>query len=627
MRDVIRHRGPDDEGLFIDGAVGLGHRRLSIVDVAAGHQPMTNEDRTLHITYNGEIYNHADFREQLEALGHVYQTHCDTETILHLYEEHGAACVEHLRGMFAFAIWDQRRRELFIARDRLGVKPLYYAHSADGSLFFGSEIKAVLASGAVKPELNFAALPDYLANHATSGDETLFRGIKRLLPGHTMLWRDGKIEINRYWDVSFAKLDTADGNKRSDQDYIAEWSELFRHAVRLRLMADVPLGMFLSGGIDSSAIAAVMSGMVSEPIKTFSVAFKEREANELEYARLVSDAYQTNHHEIVVSPEEFFRALPTMVWHEDEPLAHPSSVALYFVSRLAAQHVKVVLTGEGSDELLAGYARYRKTIYNLALGARYHGMMPASIRNLVRNRIDGLGVKSKVRQKLRRTFLSLQPDIESIYFDNFAVFPRALQPQLMSQETQARSGAIDPYAGVRRVLGDTDAQSLLDRLLYADIKTYLHELLMKQDQMSMAASIESRVPFLDHKLVEFTSSLPERLKLRGWTTKYILRQSMKGVLPEKILSRPKMGFPVPIGKWFRSEYRSIIDEYVLSDRALQRGIFDREFVRGLAARHQAGEDHSERLWALVNFEMWQRQFIDGESHKIVESEPVDVVSV
>jgi len=627
MRDVIRHRGPDDEGLFIDGAVGLGHRRLSIVDVAAGHQPMTNEDRTLHITYNGEIYNHADFREQLEALGHVYQTHCDTETILHLYEEHGAACVEHLRGMFAFAIWDQRRRELFIARDRLGVKPLYYAHSADGSLFFGSEIKAVLASGAVKPELNFAALPDYLANHATSGDETLFRGIKRLLPGHTMLWRDGKIEINRYWDVSFAKLDTADGNKRSDQDYIAEWSELFRHAVRLRLMADVPLGMFLSGGIDSSAIAAVMSGMVSEPIKTFSVAFKEREANELEYARLVSDAYRTNHHEIVVSPEEFFSALPTMVWHEDEPLAHPSSVALYFVSRLAAQHVKVVLTGEGSDELLAGYARYRKTIYNLALGARYHGMMPASIRNLVRNRIDGLGVKSKVRQKLRRTFLSLQPDIESIYFDNFAVFPRALQPQLMSQETQARSGAIDPYAGVRRVLGDTDAQSLLDRLLYADIKTYLHELLMKQDQMSMAASIESRVPFLDHKLVEFTSSLPERLKLRGWTTKYILRQSMKGVLPEKILSRPKMGFPVPIGKWFRSEYRSIIDEYVLSDRALQRGIFDREFVRGLAARHQAGEDHSERLWALVNFEMWQRQFIDGESHKIVESEPVDVVSV
>jgi len=627
MRDVITHRGPDDEGLFIDGAVGLGHRRLSIVDVAAGHQPMANEDKTLHVTYNGEIYNHADFREGLEARGHIYQTHCDTETILHLYEEHGAACVEQLRGMFAFAIWDSRRRELFIARDRLGVKPLYYAHTADGSLYFGSEIKAVLAAGACKPELNFAALPDYLANHATSGEETLFLGIKRLLPGHTMLWRDGRIEIKRYWDVSFAKVESGASDSRRDRDYIEQWTELFRTSVRLRLMADVPLGMFLSGGIDSSAIAAVMSGMVSEPIKTFSVAFKEREANELEYARLVAKAYQTNHHEIVVSPEDFFSALPKMVWHEDEPLAHPSSVALYFVSQLAAEHVKVVLTGEGSDELLAGYARYRKTIYNLAFGARYHGLMPEVVKNVVRNRIDGLSVGSKVRQKLTRTFLSLQPDIESIYFDNFAVFPRSLQTELLSPETRARTGAIDPYAGVRRVLEDTDAQSLLDRLLYADIKTYLHELLMKQDQMSMAASIESRVPFLDHKLVEFTSSLPERLKLRGWTTKYVLRQSMKGILPDAILSRPKMGFPVPIGKWFRGAYRTVVDEYVLSDRALSRGIFDREFVRGLVERHQIGEDHSERLWALVNFEMWQRQFIDGQHEQVIESEPFESVAV
>ena len=308
-------------------------------------------------------------------------------------------------------------------------------------------------------------------------------------------------------------------------------------------MADVPLGMFLSGGIDSSAIAAVMSTMVSEPIKTFSVAFKEREANELEYARLVADRFKTNHHEIVVSPEDFFAALPKLVWHEDEPLAHPSSVALYFVSQLASQHVKVVLTGEGSDELLAGYARYRKTIYNLALGARYHAAMPDGMRNAIRNRIDGLPVNSKVRQKLVRTFLSLQPDIESIYFDNFAVFSRARQNELLTLDTRARAGALDPYAGVRHLLEKTDAKSPLDRLLYADIKTYLHELLMKQDQMSMAASIESRVPFLDHKLVEFTSSLPERLKLRGWTTKYVLRQSMKGILPEAILSRPKMGFP------------------------------------------------------------------------------------
>lgn len=609
MRDVITHRGPDDEGIFIDGAIGLGHRRLSIVDVAAGHQPMTNEDDTLHIVFNGEIYNHADYREQLEAKGHVYRTHCDTETILHLYEEHGTACVDYLRGMFAFAIWDQRRRELFIARDRLGVKPLYYFHADDGSLYFGSEIKTLFAAHARKPEINFTALPDYLANHATSGEETLFRGVNRLLPGHTLLWRDGRVEINRYWDVSFARSDEP---ARSDQDYIAEWSELFRTSVRLRLMADVPLGMFLSGGIDSSAIAAVMSTMVSDPIKTFSVAFKEREANELEYARLVADAYKTNHHEIVVSPEDFFSALPKLVWHEDEPLAHPSSVALYFVSKLASKHVKVVLTGEGSDELLAGYARYRKTIYNLALGARYHGAMPAGIRNAIRNRIDGMPVNSRMRQKLARTFLSLQPDIESIYFDNFSVFSRARQNDLLTPNTRERTGSLDPYAGVRHLLEQTDAKSPLDRLLYADIKTYLHELLMKQDQMSMAASIESRVPFLDHKLVEFTSSLPERLKLRGWTTKYVLRQSMKGVLPEAILSRPKMGFPVPVGKWFRGEYRSVIGEYVLSERALGRGIFEPEVVRTVVSRHDAGEDHSERLWSLVNFEMWQRQFLDGE---------------
>ena len=617
MRDVIMHRGPDDVGIFIDGNVGLGHRRLSIVDVASGHQPMTNEDGALQITYNGEIYNHADYRDDLESRGHVYRTHCDTETILHLYEDHGDACVNYLRGMFAFAIWDTKKRELFIARDRLGVKPLYYVHTDDGSLYFGSEIKTLFEAGAITPEINYAALPDYLANHATSGEDTLYKGVRRLLPGHTLLWRDGKLEIKKYWDVSFSKIEDTG---KSDKDYIAEWYELFRTSVRLRLMADVPLGMFLSGGIDSSAIAAVMSGMVDEPIKTFSVAFAEREANELAYARIVAEAYKTNHHEVVVSPEEFFNALPRLVWHEDEPLAHPSSVALYFVSLLASQHVKVVLTGEGSDELLAGYGRYRKTILNLSLGKHYRSLTPSAVRGAVRSGIQGLPT-SKMRQKLLRSFLGVAPDIESIYFDNFAVFPLAMQGDLLSNETLERIGGIDPYAGVRAALEETDADSLLDRLLYADIKTYLHELLMKQDQMSMATSIESRVPFLDHKLVEFTCSLPERLKLRGGTTKYILRESMKGVLPEVILSRSKMGFPVPIGAWFRGAYRSIIDEYVLSERAMSRGLFNPHFVRDIVNRHQSGvENHEERLWALVNFEIWQRQFFDGEA--LHESSPL-----
>src|SRR5690242_9326704 len=462
MRDVIRHRGPDGEGLFIDKNVGLGHRRLAIVDVAAGHQPMTNEDASLHITYNGEIYNHADYREWLESRGHVYKTHCDTETILHLYEEHGLGCVEHLRGMFAFAIWDQRKQELFIARDRLGVKPLYYFHADDGSLYFGSEIKTIFAAGALKPELNYAALPDYLANHAPSGESTLFEGVKRLLPGHTLVWRDGKIDIRRYWDVSFVKA--KDGH--SDQDYIEQWADMFRTSVKLRLMADVPLGMFLSGGIDSSAIAAMMSGMVSEPIKTFSVAFAEREANELEYARLVAEAYKTNHHEIVVSPEQFFEALPRLVWHEDEPLAHPSSVALYFVSHLAAQHVKVVLTGEGSDEMLAGYGRYRRTMWNLAMGQRYNKFTPSFARDALRSQIENTLPTGRLRQKLMRTFLVLSPELESIYFDNFAVFPTPMQQHMFTRETRARMHEIDPYLELRRVMSHTKDMSLLDGMLY-----------------------------------------------------------------------------------------------------------------------------------------------------------------
>ena len=611
MRDVLTHRGPDDHGLFVEGRVGLGHRRLSIVDVASGHQPMTNEDGSLQIVYNGEVYNHADYRAGLEERGHRYRTHCDTETILHLYEEEGARAVERLRGMFAFAIWDRNRSELFVARDRLGVKPLYYVHAADGSFYFASEIKALLAAGAVAPELNYAALPDYLANRATSGEETLFRGVRRLLPGHTLLWRDGRVRVEKYWDVSYAAQD--DGSSRSDEDYVEEWFETFRTAVRLRLMADVPLGMFLSGGIDSSAIAAVMSGMVGEPIKTFSVAFAEREANELAYARMVAGRFGTDHHEIVVSPEEFFAALPRLVWHEDEPLAHSASVPLNFDSRLSARHVKVVLPGEGSDETLAGYSRYHKTVYNLRLGRLYERAAPAALRRAAASAAARLAPAS-VARKLSRTFFNLPADVEHLFLDNFGVFRRDAQARLLTPEARERAGSLDPYAAVRGYLRGTDASSLLDQLLYVDTKGYLHELLMKQDQMSMEASIESRVPFLDHKLVELAARMPARMKLRGLTTKYVLRRAMRGLLPEPILTRKKMGFPVPMGAWLRGPFRHVVDEYVLGGRAAARGIFDPGFVRGLVARHQSGaEDHSERLWALVNFEMWQRQFFDGEA--------------
>jgi asparagine synthase (glutamine-hydrolysing) len=613
MRDTLVHRGPDGAGIFheeyADGAVaGLGHRRLSIVDVAHGAQPMASDDGALQLVYNGEVYNHPAEMRALQAEGVRYHTHCDTETVLRLYERHGARAPERLRGMFAVAIWDRRRRELFLARDRFGVKPLYYVHADDGTLYFASEIKALLEAGAVRPALNWRALPDFLANHAPSGDETLFEGVRRLPAGHTLVWRDGRIELRQYWDLSFARSGT---DHRPEKEIVAEYQERFREAVRIRLMADVPLGMFLSGGIDSAAITAAMSTLVDDQIKTFSVAFAEREANELHYARLVSQRYRTDHHEIVVSPDQFFDALPSLVWHEDEPIAHPSSVALNFVSRLAAERVKVVLTGEGSDETLAGYNRYRATIYQMAVGRRYEQLTPAALRGAVRSAVGALPA-GRLRQRLSRTILTRSADLDTLYFDNFAVFAHGEQPGLLSRAARERVAGADPYAAYHAALAKTDATTLLDRLLYVDSKTYLHELLMKQDQMSMAASIESRVPFLDHPFVEWVSTLPAEMKLRGMTTKYVLRQAMASQLPPEILSRKKMGFPVPVGAWFRGAHRHVVDEFVLGPRALARGVFDADAVRALAARHQAGENHSQRLWALVTAEMWQRIFLDGE---------------
>ena len=607
MRDAISHRGPDDEGIFIDENIGLGHRRLSIVDVAHGQQPMFNRDESCVIIYNGEVYNHADYRRELEAKGCEFQTNCDTETILHLYEEYGARCVEYLRGMFAFAVWDKRKKELFIARDRFGVKPLYYVFDDEGNLFFASEIKSLLEANAAKAELNYNALPDQLANHGTSGDETLFKGVKRLLPGHTLSWSDGKIRIQKYWDVSFEPKNDA----LSDRDFVEQWRGLFRESVKLRLMADVPLGMFLSGGIDSSAICAMMSEMVSEPIKTFSVGFKEREANEFEFARIVSEKFKTEHHEITITPEQFFGELPKLIYHEDEPLGFDSSIPLYFVSKLAQRHVKVVLTGEGSDEILGGYGRYQKTLTLLNYGEKYESFAPNFLRAAVKSGVATL--PNSLNRKLKRTFLSLDADIENLYFDNFAIFGKTMQAKLLTGDTKARIADENPYSQLHEWLKQTDAEELLDKLLYADTKTYLHELLMKQDQMSMAASIESRVPFLDHKLVEFTAKMPTRMKIRGRQTKWILREAMKGILPAEILTRPKMGFPVPLGDWLRGEFKSFVDEYVLSERAVSRGIFNADFVGELVAGHNAGEDQATRIFRLINLEIWHRQFIDGES--------------
>jgi asparagine synthase (glutamine-hydrolysing) len=611
MNTTIAHRGPDGDGIFLLEGIGLGHRRLSIIDPALGAQPMSVRNGEVQLVYNGEVYNHPTLMPELQAAGVKYRTHCDTETILHLYEREGREMPRRLRGMFALAIWDTRSRELLLARDRLGVKPLYYVHTSDGALYFASEIKALLAADAVRASLNLRAFPDYLANHGTCGDETLFEGVKRLPPGHTLVWRDGAIRMDRFWSLSFSP---AAIDQRPDRVLIDEYRERFRESVRLRLMADVPLGMFLSGGIDSASITAMMSTLVDEPIRTFSVAFAEREANELAYARLVATRYRTDHHEVVVTPEQFFAALPSLVWHEDEPIAHPSSIALNFVSRLAAERVKVVLTGEGSDETLGGYGRYRYTVWNMALGRMAEGLTGSLGRRLGNAVVDRLPHGSRWQSRLRRTALTRPATLVDLYFDNFAVFDRRAIRALLSPGHRESLGAIDPYARAHELLRETDAGSLLNRLLYVDLFTYLHELLMKQDQMSMAASIESRVPFLDHPLIEFTATLPERLKLRGRTTKYILREAMRDHLPAEILTRSKMGFPVPIGRWFRGAHRGIVDEFVLGERAGGRDLFDPAYVRAVVNEHAAGHrDHSERLWALVNVEIWHRIFLDGQS--------------
>ena len=614
MRDSIAHRGPDGAGLYLAPGVGLGHRRLSIVDVAHGQQPMYSEDKRLVIVYNGEVFNHPTLKPELEAAGVHYRTRSDTETVLHLYERFGERAVERMRGMFAFGLWDSRERRLLLARDRYGVKPLYYVHRSDGSLIFGSEIKALLPALEGRARLNREMLPDFLANHAPSGESTLFAGIMRLPPAHTLIWQDGRISIRQYWDLEFTEArDAPPPGSAAERAIVEEYRERFTEAVRLRLMSDVPLGMFLSGGIDSAAITATMATLVQEPIRTFSVAFAEREANELEYARLVAAAGRTEHREVIVAPEEFFAELPRLVWHEDEPIAHPSSVALYFVSRLAARHVKVVLTGEGSDETLAGYARYSVTAYNARLGDLYRRYLPGFARRALRGIVEALPVTSRLRQRASRTFLTRGGDLDDLYFDNFAVFGRAAQHELLNAELRSELATVDPYAAYHRALARMAGKPLLSQLLYADLKTYLHELLMKQDQLSLAASIESRVPFLDHPLTEWVAALPPTMKLRGTTTKWILRQAMQGRLPAPVLTRRKMGFPVPVGAWLRGTWRPLLDEYVTGPRLRRRGLFDARTVERLVGEHLRGVNHSERLWALLTFEIWARVFLDGEA--------------
>jgi len=608
MRDVLVHRGPDEAGLYIDEHAGLAHRRLSIVDLASGQQPLSNEDGTVWVVFNGEIYNHAEVRPELETAGHRYKTRCDTETIVHAYEEWGDLAVERFRGMFAFAIWDLPRRRLLLARDRLGIKPLYWT-LAGNRLLFGSEIKAILESGLIRAEANEAALPELLSTRYLSGTETLFKGVHRLLPGHLLVYEDGVVTTKMWWDVPYADQDPR-VTRLSDEEAVEQFRWKLEDAVRTRLMADVPLGMFLSGGLDSSAIAALMARMIDRPLQTFSVAFGQRAYSELEYARQVARAVRADAHEIVIDESDFFGALPSLVWHEDEPIAHTSSVPLYFVSRLASERVKVVLTGEGSDELLGGYAKYARGLLNWRIGGLWQ-VAPAPVRRFVADTLVPR-LPQAVARYASRSFLAMPRTPEAMFFDNFAAMGLRRQKSLLDARVAAGATTEAAYAPSLAYFDAPTQRTMLDRLLYADIKTYLVELLMKQDQMSMAASIESRVPFLDHQLVEFATALPPRMKLRGMTTKWILRQAVKTVLPREILERPKMGFPVPFAVWMRGPWAQTARDVLFDRRARERGLIDHRALGQLMQAHAAGTASAgDAIWALLNLELWYRTFIDG----------------
>ena len=608
MNQQIVHRGPDDGGFLVEENVGLAMRRLSIIDIRTGHQPIANENESVWIVYNGEIYNHQELRVQLEAQGHRYKTKSDTETIVHLYEQYGRDCVKHLRGMFAFAIWDRRNRKVFAARDRLGIKPFYYRFDGQ-SFLFGSEIKTILAHPGVHAEFNRGTLGEYLAFGYISSEDTMYAGIRKLLPGHTLeLDERGQIEISPYWDLNVP----VEQDSKPRSHYVQGYREMLESCVSSHLMSDVPLGVFLSGGLDSSAVAALTTKIRREPIETFAVGYGEEQFSELPFARQVAQHIGSKHHEVRLSREEFFGELPKLIWHEDEPIVWPSSVALYFVARLARERVTVVLTGEGSDETLGGYTRYAWTLMNSRMDNMYRSVSPAFLRNLVRSAIQAGPLGATLHRKLEHTFLVRDGNSwPSFYFDNFySAFSDDEESQLLTQS--ARAQAADSYAGCMKYW-EQSAGDLLHRLLYTDIKTYLVELLMKQDQMSMAASIESRVPFLDHRLVEFTAGIPARHSIRGLAGKFILKEAVEDLLPRDIVYRQKMGFPTPWAYWLAGPQLDDLEKMLLEKRTLDRGLFREEAIRKLFAEHRAHKrDHGNRIWRLLNLETWQRVCIDGE---------------
>ena len=598
MRDVMTYRGPDDAGTYIGAGVGLAMRRLSIIDLAGGHQPMCNEDRTLWIVFNGEIYNYLELRQQHLTHGHRFTSSSDTEVILHLYEQYGADCVNYLNGMFAFAIWNSRTEELFMARDRVGVKSLYYTVAGD-TLLFASEIKSLLHYPGVRAEPDLEAMDEFLRYGYTQTPRTLFSGILRVPEGHVATWKRGAFTLKQYWDVSFAN-----GPRQSEAAYQEQLLDLLRDSVRLRLRSDVPVGVLLSGGIDSSAVTGLLAQSVDK-VQTFSIGFEQAAGcNELAFARKVAHHFGTEHHETILSADAFLDFIPTFVYHMDEPVSDGASIPLYFVSALAARHVKVVLSGEGADELFGGYSIYR---YMLLL-EQYRRMPAAARRPLdsLLSRLPAVGAKFRKYTALAKLPLD-QRYIGPRMYDRAQ--PAALYAAPLREALHGR----DTHQAHRALWSRTGASwPPLSRMLYVDTKSWLpNDLLIKADRMTMAKSIELRVPFLDYRLIEFAAGLPSNLKIRGSETKYLLKRAMERVLPHDIIYRPKLGFPTPLHQLLRDTGGAYVNDVLLGPRAVNRGYFRRDAVQRLVTEHQQQvEDHHEILWRLIVLEEWHRRFAD-----------------
>jgi asparagine synthase (glutamine-hydrolysing) len=586
MRDVMTYRGPDDAGLHLDGPAGLGHRRLSIIDLGGGHQPMSDGREKLWLVFNGEIYNYRQIRQELIAQGHTFRTHSDTEVILQLYAARGERCVEALNGMFAFAIWDAERRSLFLARDRMGVKPLYYADTP-AAVVFASEIKALFKSGEVAAECREAALSEYLQFRQVAGSDTLFRGVRSLPPGCTMTVADGRTRIERFW----SPYPAAERPAVSFTDAVRSFGELFEESVKLRLISDVPVGTFCSGGVDSSLVTAVAARLKTGAVNTFSVGFEEADYDESAYALMVSQRYGTIHHQLRVGHHEFSDLFPTMVWHNDEPLDFANSVHIFALSRLAREHVKVVLTGEGADELFAGYPRYRVP----GLATLYR-RVPAALRTMMGSVISD----HRLAKLSNAAAMSAEDALIHNASYSRAADVRALAPQLLPFDATYRRESL--------LKSDALALDAAGRMSLLDQDTFLLGVLHRQDKMSMAASIESRVPFMDYRMVELANRLPADCKIRGGVGKAVVKAFARTLLPAAIVDRRKSGFGVPLGRWFKAkdglgERLAALPETAAAD------MFDRPVLRQMIQDHKAGtRDHSELLWTVLNLSTWREAF-------------------